>query len=105
MTDDLVSWLEQEGWDLLSVPADGDGGLEARRDRTGRVETVHIGTDGRLRYTVARPVGDEEFRRLTDGERQYKVVSRSYTETTVTASVASDGTIAALEQAIRAAHS
>lgn len=105
MTDDLISWLEQEGWDVLSVPADGDGGVEARRDRAGRVETVQIGADGRLRYTVTRPVGDEDFRRLTDGQQQYKVVSRSYTETTVTASIASDGTIAALEHAIRAARS
>lgn len=108
MSEDLVAWLEEEGWDVLPQPSEGQATqeqitIEARRQRGERVETAYAGPDGRLRYTAMRPVGEEEFRRVGEGDRALRVVSRTYAETTVTCEVGPDGTRAELERAVAAA--
>ncbi len=95
----LIRELEEQGWDV--VPGDV---VAARRERGGRVEVLQV-AEGRLRYTVTRAVGDEEFRRVQDGPIPLRVVTRSYRETTVTAEFPEEHVLTAVEAAMEAARS
>lgn len=95
----LIRDLEEQGWDV--VPGEV---VAARRERGERVEVLQI-AQGRLRYTVTRAVGDEEFRRMQDNPIPLRVVSRLYRETTVTAEFPENYVLAAFEAAIAAARS
>ena len=98
-----VAQLEEDGWEVIPSCAGDEGVLEARRERGERVETLHAARDGRLRYTLTRPVGEEGFRREGEGEEALRVVSRTYAEVTVTGSVGVGGIRHALRRAVRAA--
>lgn len=98
---DVARWLEDEGWEVLSE--NSDDGLEARRQRGERVEVLVIGTDDRIQYALTRPIGEEEFRRVGDGERQCRVISRTYKETTVTTEATENSILADVRAAIQAA--
>lgn len=93
-----VRELEEDGWEVLS-----EAPLEARREWGERVEIVRAGHDGRFRYTVTSPLGEEEFRRVSVGDSQCRVVSRNYRETTVTGELQDMSLLAALAAAIQAA--
>ncbi len=95
---EIIRWLRDEGWDILTVDL-----LEARRDRGDWVEVLIAAADGRVRYTLTRLVGDEEFRRATEGDQTYRVITRTYRETSVTAAIAGPVTVEALERLIRVA--
>ncbi|MDP9380139.1 MAG: hypothetical protein M3Q29_08315 [Chloroflexota bacterium] len=95
---EALSWLEDEGWEVMD-----ESHLEARRDRGDRVEVLRVGTDGRVRYTVTRVVGEEEFRRVRYEDVFCRVVSRSYQETTVTAEVGDGSVLATMKAVLRAA--
>ena len=103
MTEALTQWLESEGWEVLS--GGEQGGLEARRERVERVEVLYVGSDNRLRYIVTRPVGEEDFRRVDTNGHHCRVISRSYTETTVTLEFEPGSLQSAIRSAIRASRS
>ena len=77
---DLARQLEEDGWELLSRAP-----LHARRERGERVEVLRAAGEGRARYTVTFPVGEEEFRRSEGGGARCRVVTRTLKETTVVA--------------------
>jgi hypothetical protein len=93
-----LRWLEDDGWDLVSQAP-----LEARRQRGEHVETFVAGADGRLRYTVTRPIGEEDFRRVRAGDLRCKVITRAYAKTSVTAEPGAMSLRAALMAAAAAA--
>lgn len=98
MTTDIIEWLEREGWETLARDV-----LQARRERGERVEVLRVTSEGRFRYTVTRPLGDEDFRRVSAGAGQLRVISRAYSQTTVTGEATDADLISSLQAAIRAA--
>jgi threonine dehydratase len=95
---EAIPWLEGEGWDVVS-----ESPFEARRERGERVEVLRAGPDGRVRYTLTRAVGDEEFRRVQEGDVSCRVVTRSYRETTVIAEAGGGSLLATMQAVLQAA--
>jgi len=96
--EDVARRLEEDGWEIVLRDP-----IEARRNRGEQSEALYIGKNGRLRYTRTRLVGDEQFSRVREDDRLYRVVSRTEEETTVTTDAPENRLAETIAAALRAA--